>query len=205
MPAGFRQWAGAAGHVLPRPEASQPQSLRERDGQRTESSGSQLLRAAASQRAGLWGVAGSPTVCQTPLPALRHRAHKPSFLLRDGEVLGPVFWQVDVLIFLLWCWQSSAADVSELVEKKTWVQYWPECVCFKPPGGWQCCSFEKYFHRMYLTYLSVKKKREVQYFSQLHNLQCNNMLQHWALGTVVLPFKKHCNIYSILRVNKKSP
>lgn len=25
---------------------------------------------------------------------------------------------MDVLIFLLWCWQSSAADVSELVENR---------------------------------------------------------------------------------------
>lgn len=84
MPAGVRQRAGAAGHVLPRPEASEPQSVRERHGQRTQSSGSQLLRAAAAQRAGLRGVARGSAVRSTPLPALRHRAHKPRFLLRHG-------------------------------------------------------------------------------------------------------------------------
>lgn len=117
MPAGVGQRAGAASHVLPRPEASQSQSLRKCNRQRTQSSGGQLLRAAAAQRAGLRGVTGGSAVRQTPLSALRHRAHKPRFLLRRG-VLGLVFWQVDVLIFLLWCWQSSAADVSELVENR---------------------------------------------------------------------------------------
>lgn len=87
MPAGVRQRAGAAGNVLPRSEAGEPPSLRERDGPRTQSSGGKLLRAAAAQRAGLRGFARGPALCEAPLQAMHHRAHKPRVLLKLG-VLG---------------------------------------------------------------------------------------------------------------------
>lgn len=115
MPIGVGQWSGAAGYVLPRPEAGESQSVRERNRQRTQSFGGQLLRAAASQCAGLRGIARSIAVCPTPLPALCHRAHKPCFLL---TLLLSFFWtgpltsgcsNIPAMVL-------AAADVSELIE-----------------------------------------------------------------------------------------
>lgn len=85
MPAGVGQRSGAAGHVLPGLETGEPAGLRERDGEGAESSGGQLLRAAAAERAGLRGVTGGAAVRATPLPALHHRAHQPRLLLKREE------------------------------------------------------------------------------------------------------------------------